>query len=988
MGRRFPTPIIGVPTNQRRYRAVATVAAEPSEPMEWSTFQERCRALIRNPDSGDMYSESYMRRILSTYAEIGVIDRDDDLVKPSPFIDDWFSGELAFEEFLWKCIKRSWVAMGKKPEGIEGLERILHVLESADEGMSSGDIKSTLATDYDYEFNNEGIRGYPDLLELLGIVERNDSGNYYLTSEDIVARFKRRFRKADIFGTLESRLKREGSTVTPPGRTAKRDLMKYYMYRESGGWNKRRGWFKTFWRDYLKLETREGNTGSELRRSEQYRSATNRKRDLRQKILTKFESFESQGLRGLSASVLERIADAESERQARRIQVSAGSGISRAELELLSSDSRDSYTFPEDFALYDWQSEAVEAWFDGGDDRDPETGITQVVTGAGKTVMALEAVRRWLAVNPDDDRVVTVVVPTRVLMRQWLTEFVSKLNVPTEEIGWAGGGHKDDFSDCRVLVSIVNSAVKDDFLQRALDKAGVPDHLLVADECHRYTGDKFSNIFSYPRTASLGLSATPVSREDERTESDELLLRELGDIYYNLTYDEGIERGLIPEFTVEYIGFELAEPERREYETLSRKVSNAVKEIKQQYGHRLHELPGGFAQQLQIIRNNTDGPTGSIADYFRYTQERRELVANAVARQAITLQLLRDAIETDQKTIVFQERIDQLEQLISPWEHRGVNARTGELSEDSANYRQRLYNTFDGLEQVDKAIEEMFGRSDYWPVMYHSRHSREVWNDIAMDWFREDDMANVMLSVKALIEGVDVPSADVGIVRVSSSSIRQRIQTLGRILRTGENAEQESTLYVLYARDTVDERIFEEYDWKEELASAKVEHKTWERDDETNYASGHIRPATEDELPPRPEPEQIPDPDELEIGDQYDGPRGPIKRISVDSQRRLFEKEQNGRRYLKTDGFEEVVDFVHRKKGGGTLIINEHNHMLTILDEGPVFLGTIDDLDELEEDEQERSGGLFDAKSGQDSESSSSQSLTDDPGDVDDIFET
>ena len=967
MGRRFPTPIIGVPTNEQRYRVVATVAAEPSEPMEWSTFQKRCRDLIRNPDSGDMYSESYMRRILSTYAEIGVIDRDDDLVKPSPFIEDWFSSELEFEEFLWKCIKRSWVAMAKKPEGIEGLERILHVLESADEGKSSGDIKSALATDYDYEFNNEGIRGYPDLLELLGIVQQDDSGKYHLTSKDVVKRFKRRFRKADIFGTLESRLKREGSTVTPPGRTAKRDLMKYYMYRESGGWNKRRGWFNTFWRDYLKPETREGETGSELRRSEKYRSATNRKRDLRKQILTRFESFESQDLRNLSASVLERIADAESEGQARRIQVSAGSGISRAELKLLSSDSRDPYTFPQEFALYDWQTEAVEAWFEGGGDREPETGITQVVTGAGKTVMALEAVRRWLAEDPGDDRVVTVVVPTRVLMRQWLTEFVSKLNVPVDEIGWAGGGHKDDFSDCRVLVSIVNSAVKDDFLRETLNKAGVPDHLLVADECHRYTGDKFSNVFSYPRTSSLGLSATPVSREDERTESDELLLRELGEIYYNLTYDEGIERGLIPEFTVEYIGFELAEPERREYEKLSKKVSNAVKEIKQRYGHRLHELPGGFAQQLQIIRNNTDGPTGAIADYFRYTQERRKLVANAVARQAITLQLLRDAIETDQKTIVFQERIDQLEQLISPWEHRGVNARTGELAEDAANYRQRLYNTFDGLEQVDEAIEEMFGSSDYWPVMYHSGHSRDVWNDIAMDWFREDDMANVMLSVKALIEGVDVPSADVGIVRVSSSSIRQRIQTLGRILRTGENAQQESTLYVLYARDTVDERIFKEYDWKEELASAKIEHKIWERDDETDYASGSIRPAKEDELPPRPEPEQVPDPEELEIGDPYDGPRGAVKRISVDSNRRLFEKTKNGRRYFSPDGFEDIVDFVHRKKGGGTVIINEYNHMLTVLDDGPVFLRTIEDIDELEEMEQEGGPGLIDVETDQDS---------------------
>jgi len=138
--------------------------------------------------------------------------------------------------------------------------------------------------------------------------------------------------------------------------------------------------------------------------------------------------------------------------------------------------------------------------------------------------------------------------------------------------------------------------------------------------------------------------------------------------------------------------------------------------------------------------------------------------------------LLRNAVEDDDKTIVFQERIEQLEQLIAPLEQRGVNPRTGELAEDAENYRTQLYEEFEGLKDADEEIEALFADPDYWPVMYHSGHSRDIWNDIAMEWFRQDGMADVMLSVKALVEGVDVPSADVGIVRVSSSSIRQRIK--------------------------------------------------------------------------------------------------------------------------------------------------------------------------------------------------------------------
>lgn len=964
MGRRFPTPLIGVPTDPERYRLVARVAAQSRDPLEWDEFKNRCHDAVRNPETGEQYSASYLTRILSTYVEIGVVDRDnDDIVAPSPFADDFLEGELDFSEFLWNSLKRSWVAMGTKPEGIEGLDRVARVVNDKPKGLKRGEIRSALREEYEYEFNNEGIRGYPQILELLGVFEQEGKA-YRIASEEVLERYKRRFRSTDVFDALEARLKREGSAVEPPSHTAKRDMMKYYMYRESGGWNKRREWYKTFWADYLTAETRAGETGDELRRRPKYRDATNRRRELRHLVAEMYDRIDRPSLSGLSTSVLERMRDAEDEREALRIQVSAGSGMTRADLELLQDSAREPYTFPDQFSLYDWQREAADRWFSAGDERAAETGIAQVVTGAGKTVMALEVMRCWL--QNSEERVATIVVPTKVLLQQWLAELVSTLNVPIDEIGWAGGGHKDDFEDCRIIVSIVNSAVKNDYLGHVLEDAGCPDHLLVADECHRYTGDTFSNVFTYPRSASLGLSATPISRGNELTESDELLLGELGEIYYELTYDEGIQRGLIPEFTIQYVGFELADPERREYDALSQKVSNAVKDVRQTYGHRLDELRGSFAQKLHVIRNNSDGPIGPIADYFQYTQERRELVANAVARQAITLELLREAVETDQKTIVFQERIAQLEQLVSPLESRGEINRADETAADVSEYRTDLYRKFEGLREVDKAIENLFQRTDFWPAMYHSGHSRDIWNDISMDWFREDDMANVMLSVKALIEGVDVPSADIGIVRVSSGSIRQRIQTLGRILRTGEDASKESTLYVLYARDTVDENIFREYDWQEELASANVEHQVWERDDES-YATGQIRPATEDEYPPRPTPSAPPEPLELELGDEYEWSREPKKRVSVDSEGRLFEDTRDGYRYFETFGFEEEISFVQQKKGGGEIIVNEHNHLLTILPDGPVFLGEIDGLDVFEETE-------------------GNGSLTDDPEDFKDIF--
>jgi len=159
-----------------------------------------------------------------------------------------------------------------------------------------------------------------------------------------------------------------------------------------------------------------------------------------------------------------------------------------------------------------------------------------------------------------------------VLMQQWLEELVDTLGVPAADIGWVGDGQKDDFNGgTRILVSIVNSAVKNDHLGTAVDDAGVEHHLLIADECHRYTGEKFSNVFSYYRTAALGLSATPLSNieSDERSPEDEMLVEELGDIYYHLSYDKGLDYGLIPEFRINYVGFELTAAERTAYDRLT-----------------------------------------------------------------------------------------------------------------------------------------------------------------------------------------------------------------------------------------------------------------------------------------------------------------------------------------------------------------------------------------------------------------------------------
>jgi superfamily II DNA or RNA helicase len=933
MGRRFPPPLFGIERTVKRAQCFVDIAVSTAEPLDKSEFVRRARLQLLKPD-GEKYSAQYLRRIVGTYIQIGVLRQTPSGITIYRFAHDWWSDDLDFETFLWYAVKQSWALDGSFPEGIEGLYDIHHVVKRASEPVSRGTIRERLAQKYGYEFNDEGIRGYPLLLESMGAL-RNDGEGYETTTPE---KFSERFRNADILWQFEQWLKREGPNITPPPERVKRDLVKYYMYRESGGHGQHRQPLNTARRDYLDESVATDTSTPQLKRSEPYIKQRRHRRELRDTICAEFDSFTPQGLAGLSTTILEQIAAAETESAARRAKASAGSGFSRATLAAIEPD-RDAYTFPEAFELYDWQHDAATQWFTGVDTA-AEQGIARVVTGAGKTVMALEVLRQWLAEHPDG--VATVVVPTKVLLHQWLEEIVDTLGVPADDVGWLGDGQKDEFADgYRVLVSIVNSAVQENALLRRLQDVGTPEHLLIADECHRYTGETFSTVFDCHRTASLGLSATPLSdpTADERSPEDEMLLRNLGEIYYELSYAEGQRRGLIPDFQINYVGFDLTDAERSTYQRLTDAVVDAVTDIERQYQARLSELNGSFSRKLQVIKNDIDRSAPAISDYFECTQDRRELVADAVARQAITLELLNESVDNDRKTIVFQERIEQLERMIAPKETRGRDARTGEVTDTDVD-RAQLYEQYPALERIDEKLEDLFFSASYRPVMYHSGHRNTAWNDFAIEWFSDDGFANVMLSVKALIEGVDVPSADRGIVRVSSGSVRQRIQTLGRILRTGQDPDKQAELYVLYARDTVDANIFDRYDWREELSQAEVRHLTWETTEDA--ITGHLRSATDNEIPDPPADQTVPDAEGLTRGDTYPGPSDGFE-FSVNAGGRPFTRTEDGRRFITSESYQDVASFIQAEKGGGSVVVNEANHAVTYLGKSLVFVGVVED---------------------------------------------
>jgi superfamily II DNA or RNA helicase len=459
--------------------------------------------------------------------------------------------------------------------------------------------------------------------------------------------------------------------------------------------------------------------------------------------------------------------------------------------------------------LAPWQREAAEAWFAAG-----RHGTIKVVTGAGKTVVALAIAERLQSSDPELR--IAIVVPTIVLMQQWHQILRQRSNLSPEAIGRLGGGHADDFkAPRRVLIAVLSSARK--VLPDLVRRAGIAGHLLfVADECHRVGAPEMSAVLNTPRSYSLGLSATP-ERDDDASGMPAVsppgaLDQELGGIVYEMTFAQAIQAGVLPPFAIHHYGLPLNADEARRYHALTRAINDARREL--MASSPSARKAGGGDQLMTWARHVSaragSGLSGLATKYVNDVTQRKRLLYRAESRAAATRALVQEALATrkDARVILFHESIDEVISLF-------------ELL------------TSDGLPTV----------------MEHSELPGEL-RQVSLELFR-NGTAQVIVSARSLIEGFDVPEADLGIIVASSSSPRQRIQSIGRVLRKprdGTGGPKTSRICVLYVRDSVDEAIYEKQDWDKLIGANRSRYFTWDPPAEPREQPGPPRAAIPGEM--------------------------------------------------------------------------------------------------------------------------------------------
>ena len=113
-------------------------------------------------------------------------------------------------------------------------------------------------------------------------------------------------------------------------------------------------------------------------------------------------------------------------------QAQPSSDMRAEEVPLPSPEEREPYILPvaPDLALTPrtYQQSAVDAWLRAGG-----RGVVVLPTGAGKTIVAYDAIAR-LSVRT------LIVVPTIELLRQWRAGIIAHLHLPRQSVGAIGGG--------------------------------------------------------------------------------------------------------------------------------------------------------------------------------------------------------------------------------------------------------------------------------------------------------------------------------------------------------------------------------------------------------------------------------------------------------------------------------------------------------------------------------------------------------------------
>jgi len=358
-------------------------------------------------------------------------------------------------------------------------------------------------------------------------------------------------------------------------------------------------------------------------------------------------------------------------------------------------------------------------------------GIFEHATGSGKTFTALLCIRDHI----EHGGVALVLVPSKLLLRQWLKEVTSelpeaiRLKAGDGSTRWKKRGVLANFTSDdpdlgpRIIVATMQTASSSQFISKITPGSHL---MLVADECHQTGSPENSKLYQIDAGKRLGLSATPTRYGD--IDGTNCMLTYFGGILEPVfTLQDAIKAGRLVHYDYFPQDVRLTDQEEEEWREYSDKITR------------------------EVARSSRDGDGKPIlSDYVKLLLIQRSRVAKKAANKVILgLNTLKDAYRDGDWWLVYCEDQEQLTLMLKMLQNAGLPANEYHTSMDSDQ-------------------------------------------DATLEWYRKH--GGIIVSIRCLDEGVDIPEITHALILASSQNPRQFIQRRGRVLRVAPN-KRKAVLY-------------------------------------------------------------------------------------------------------------------------------------------------------------------------------------------------
>ena len=398
------------------------------------------------------------------------------------------------------------------------------------------------------------------------------------------------------------------------------------------------------------------------------------------------------------------------------------------------------FPFPEERQI---QVDAYDAWLKNG-----KMGIFAMATGAGKTVTALNCVLKEYQKQGFYKAI--VVVPTRALALQWEEE-ANAFNFQNVISSHTSKSWKNDLSRYTTR-SLINQKVSiifittyatfcrktvQDFISQTRD---IESFIYIADEAHNIGSAGTLAHLPHAIKNRIGLSATPERVYDD---TGSKLLYDFFNSYppeytFRFTMKQAIDSGILCHYTYTPIFVELTAPEMEEYNRIT-----------------------------EQLRKFIDPDTGKYSDEAELLLlKRKRIIHKAENKKEAIIGLLEQLSQNNQLAYTFvfvpegYEKRSYLEK-----DSYAIDSEDIHIIDEYANmFKQYGYSYHKYISGLDDA-----------PSVLKS--------------FAEGDI-KVLLSMKCLDEGVDIPRAEYAIFCSSTGNPRQFVQRRGRVLRKCKGKEK------------------------------------------------------------------------------------------------------------------------------------------------------------------------------------------------------